>query len=574
MPAPARFIALFWPLLLTCTAGAKSPVTEPAELSALREALSKARETDFAAPQREALTELLVQTADEKRDDAAHLLEYKLRWIRNPDPGLLDWLDSLDSRAKLAAHPVLNRKRATLALRFADPGRARGYLQRLDLDCTATSSDTLCLPAMRQWVDTGTFDWTPPTPTLDGYRFDPRVPCGTATLESPSPIDLLALQDPELASRELIRLAWPTLARGCAIDLGVYDEIFSAAFPFERRSLAYTEALASVDVPQPKTARVFGLDLPLPAEECDFASDPNCAIGVPLSRKTARLIVSGLEQLDLDITERLGQCEEISATEQQRRAPLESRVDGLREIPQSQQLAALSQLIDEQGPALNGVLSVYTLQSLIENLPRADWPLANSIYERRLQQQADEALFVAYATHLLKIDRADAALLVLNDPRLLAPSHETLKLKARIEARLAGASPFLSHTLIERPWILSQTQLSQLMSASMDETAAPLDDPSPAQIWVGILSLSIQLVEDPEMLETYLEMAEQLAAESQEEDLGPEGAALSLEDGQLRIDQELWPLPDRICRDTACARTEPLPTEALQTLLTNTERWN
>jgi hypothetical protein len=573
MSATARFVALLVPLWLACPAHADSPLIEE-DHSALWEALVKAGETNFAAPQREALTELLVSATDDQRDSAAQTLVLNLRWIHEPDPGLLDWLDGLDSRAQLAGYPDLNRARAALALSGADPGRARGYLQRLDLDCTATATDSLCLPAMRQWVDTGTFDWTPPTPTLDGYRFDPRLPCSTAKLESPSPIDLLALQDPELASRELIRLAWPALARGCAIDLGAYQELFEAAFPFERRSLAYTEALASVDVPQPKVARVFGLDLPLPAEECDFAADPNCASAAPLSRQSARLIVSGLEALELGITERLGQCRDLNDTEQQRRAALESRVDGLDALPPEQRLAALGQLIDEHGAALNDILSAHTLQALIEGLPRADWTLANSVYERRLQHQADEALFVAYATHLLKLDRPDAALLVLTDPRLVTPGHDTLKLKARITATLAGAVPFQVRSLIEQPWTLSRAQLSQLMSASMDETIASPDDLSPAQVWVGILALSIELVEDPELLETYLEMFDEMAAESKDEVAGPEGPALSLEGEQLRIDQELWPLPERICGDTACARTAPLPTEALRTLLSRAELWN
>jgi hypothetical protein len=62
--------------------------------------------------------------------------------------------------------------------------------------------------------------------------------------------------------------------------------------------------------------------------------------------------------------------------------------------------------------------------------------------------------------------------------------------------------------------------------------------------------------------------------ESTAEGLPLEGPALSLEGEQLRIGEELWPLPDRICRDTACTRTAPLPTEALQQLLAKAERWN
>lgn len=570
MSASARTTALLVSLLLSFPVCAKSLVEYR---DGLWQALHDAGSTSFAAPQREALTEQLIGANEEKRDRAVQMLVLNLRRIRNPEPGLLDWLDGLDAPATLAAYPDLNRVRAALALKFSDPGRARGYLQRIALDCTATTTDSLCLPALRQWIDTGHFDWTPQTPTLDGYRFDPRIPCGSAQLESPSHIDLLALQDPELAARELIRLAWPTLARGCVINLRAYQEIFSAAFPFDRRSLAYNEALASVDVPQPTLARVFGLDLPLPAEECDFVSDPNCGSGVPLSRKSARLIVTGLERLELGITERLGQCQEISDTERQRRAALESHLQGLGELPPERRLAALIQLIDEQGPALNGVLSVYSLQALINDLPQADWPLANSVYERRLQQQADEALFVAYATHLLKIDRADAALLVLNDPRLAAPSHETLKLRARIEATLAGAVPFRADSLIDRPWTLSRAQLSQLTAASMDDPLAPSDDVSAARFWVSLLLLSIELVERPQLLQTYLDMFDEVVEESKEEGLDLEGPAISLEGEQLRIDQELWPLPDRICQDTACTRTAPLPTEALRTLLSRAELW-
>lgn len=91
---------------------------------------------------------------------------------------------------------------------------------------------------------------------------------------------------------------------------------------------------------------------------------------------------------------------------------------------------------------------------------------------------------------------------------------------------------------------------------------------------MGILSLSIELVEDPEMLETYLVMTDEMAEATKDTNAPPEGPALSLEDGQLRIEQEFWPLPDRVCRDTACTRTAPLPTEALQKLLAKAELWN
>lgn len=238
-------------------------------------------------------------------------------------------LTTLSGRVpEYATSPEAQELRGQLALELGDLALARrAYgVVAADTDCASVPQTGVCSAAVASWLATGKVPRADLTATVEVVAvFDER---GKSCWSEHSGISHAHLLLAQGNARDAIALklieSWPALVNGCVSD---WDLDFAPALDSHDLALAYQEAVASVQRREPKTALVMGLDLPLPAQECDFAAAPDCSVGKPLAAATAERIVQRLGGLDSGFGVEGGQCRPKSEAERLSAAKLEQDLE-------------------------------------------------------------------------------------------------------------------------------------------------------------------------------------------------------------------------------------------------------
>ena len=430
------------------------------------------------------------------------------------------WLALMDALAarvpEYAKSSAVTLARGSLRLKMAQIEPARTLLKPLLAQPSCESIEMaeemaeICTPMVSAWLKTGKVQSIDLHSTLKvSAMADPRLPCAGVQDQSLAltlPL-LSASLDKQTVARFAIRAAWPGLVAGCDDVADGVREAIEQAYPASELELAYAGALASVAIPSPRSLLLFGEDLPLPLQECDFAKAANCAVGKALGPLTAGRIAQRLQLLSSAFHYQGGQCHNTSQAEQERLETLakafETGVSAAVKLPLAQRAAALKSLLTEQFRPLGYKLN-YALAMPVFELAKLDAAAALSVQHALIELLGTSASSDAWEklAHLqLQAKQPQAALISLQQALRLDYSSQTARLEATLSAVLSGAEiapPYQFDMGIARPWIFIPTQEMFELSDTEPLILAML---SPAQRkdretlerWIQVLTLAAGL---------------------------------------------------------------------------------
>ncbi len=406
------------------------------------------------------------------------------------------WLALMDALAarvpEYAKSPAITLARGSLRLKMAQLEPARTLLKPLLTapGCESIEMAEICTPIVSAWLQTGKVEAIDLHSILKvSAMADARLPCSSAQDQSLAltlPL-LSASLDKQSVARFAIRTAWPGLVAGCDNVADGVREAIEQAYPARELELAYAGALASVAVATPRSLLLFGQDLPLPSQECDFTKAANCSIGKALGPLTAGRIAQRLQLLSSAFNYQGGLCKNTSEAEQERIETLakafETGVSAAAKLPVAQRAAALKSLLTEQFRPLGYKLN-YALEEPLAELAKLDAAAALAVQHALIELRGTDASSDNWEklAHLqLEAKQPQAALISLQQALRLDYSSQTARLEATLSAILSGAEiapPYAFDMQIARPWVFITSQETFDTSATEPMILAML---SPAQ---------------------------------------------------------------------------------------------
>ena len=452
-------------------------------------------------------------------DTDAHFLTMVTQ-ISDESAAWLALMDSLAARVpEYAKSPAISLARGSLHLKLAQLESARALLKPLLAAPGCKSTDEsidiagICTPIVSAWLETGKVQAIGLHTILKvSAMADARSSCSSTQDQSLAlTLALLgASLDKPTAARFAIRAAWPDLVAGCDGVAGSIREAIQQAYPANELKLAYAGALASVDVASPRSLLLFGEDLPLPLQECDFEKAANCSVGKALGKLTAGRIAQRLQLLSPEFNYQFGLCKNTSESEQERINALakafKTGVSVAVKLAVVPRAAALKSLLTAQFRPLGSRLN-YLLADSVGELAKLDAAAALAVQQALIELLGTDASSYTWEklAHLqLEAKQPQAALLSLQQALRLDYSSQTARLEATLSAILSGAEiapPYEFDMDVARPWIFTagpeifESDDAEAMILAM-LNAAQRNERQVKKRWLKVLSFAARLVGD------------------------------------------------------------------------------
>ncbi len=267
--------------------------------------------------------------------------------------------------------------------------------------------------------------------------------------------------DGELALR--LRRQWSAALNGC-VDHSDYqlDELVKERFPAMMAQRSYTDALRSLSSDLPASIQFLGVDLPLPASECDFSGNADCGTTKALSRETA----TALTQVLRSFLTNGGTCPEpLSETDSKKREALEAQLEkalkALDARPAMERLKGTQAILGDA--RFRSLWSRHVQYAVVWRL-QAAMPGPTAALALDITQAWNDKLAVEVrestsikdllATLLVRNGKANLALAELESAQLRSADASRALTISRLRAAAAGAAVPLPETQIARPWTL------------------------------------------------------------------------------------------------------------------------
>lgn len=452
-----------------------------------------------------------------------------------------------------------------------------------------------CDASFLAWLDSGE---VPAKPQITAPAvYDPRgLDCG-----APESTGEFALSYIEIDPALLVRTAhgpqaemtwrlarhWHAALRSCpSPDLWTLRTAIDDAHPATVIDQAWREAQALLAGELPRAVRFLGVELPMPAQECDFSADADCrAQPMALSAQSAHLLLQQLRATSRHLGA-AGNCpappsEEQKAQLEASEKQFEAAIEALGEAPAAAELIAMLQ--DPRWQPLLRTGLPYPLQ--LQLLRAALGPSAGTILaatETWAQAAPLEASEAASTQELLarlalRAGRGQAALSYLTRAQAGSPTIERGKAIGLMRAAIAGADlgQHAAPASLQRPWTLGRDN-TVLMQASQEASLLTgFGGIGRGEIALGTLgaeaALAIELRAAWPTLLVGIERIGPRVATWLEEIYGSERLAGMRAEAvaSIRLDDEpsmafagvRYPLPDRLCLVRGCEEPQPVTRE-------------
>lgn len=267
--------------------------------------------------------------------------------------------------------------------------------------------------------------------------------------------------DGELALR--LRRQWSTALNGC-VDHSDYQlgELIKERFPATMAQRSFMDALQSLSSELPPSIQFLGVDLPLPASECDFTGDADCGTTKALSRETA----TALTQVLRSFLANGGTCPEpLSEADSKKRealeAELETALKALDTRPAMERLKGTQAILGDA--RFTSLWSRHVPYSVVRRL-QAAMPGPTAALALDIAQAWNDKLAVEVrestsikdllATLLVRNGKASLALAELESAQLRNADASRALTISRLRGAAAGAAVPLQEIKVARPWTL------------------------------------------------------------------------------------------------------------------------
>lgn len=455
-----------------------------------------------------------------------------------------------------------------------------------------------CDPTYLTWLDSGV---VPALPALQATAvYDPRGGnCGGVGNSEQWMVKEMLSIDPALLVREAHgpqaelswRLAhyWQAALSACP-DSGLWTlrggiDDSTPALVVEQ---SWREAQSSLAGGVPAKVRFLGVDLPLPARECDFAADASCqGEGQLLSAQSASTLVHQLRAVSRHL-DAPGRCPAPASDEQKTaneslEKSFETEFATLGDAPTP--AAVIAVLQDPRWQPLMRAGVQYELRAQLVGV--AIGPAASTVYQAVESWAKSAPLETSELTSTqellgrlaLRAGRGEAALAHLTRAQAINPSIERAKTIGLLRAAIAGADlgERASSQPPKRPWTYGLDNLELMQSWDRATLLTNQGDIGPGEIVLGVrgpeaaLALELRALW-PALLWGAEPIAPHVAAWLDEVYGSERLAQLRAEaEASISLDGEpsmsfagvRYPLPDRFCDEDDCEKPTATTSERI-----------